>query len=442
MPLFKHQKGFVPFLIIAVMAIIGVGAVALFPSLQSAGKSVSGVFDINGVIPANSQVTVMYKEADSTSYISSNTYPATDNSTWMVNNLSSKTLYDFKAQLVVNGQPSVESTVIQTSAPATNEVLTLNIPSAPTGKTVSITGIIRVNGYIPQGATITIQGKKVEAKGYTTVTRGVPAQETQVGTFPSAEEGQSYNVKGTLWSSTGKQIGESSVITVTAPAAHELLIINSTAAAPTSESSTGVEISGVIQLNGDVPTGSTVVVYQRPSGTGEYQVAQDSLPAVNGTVWKWMGALPGKYYDIFATVKVAGDPNQTHDDLGTSNTLTVAAPATNQTLKIDTGYQLSGPVGDVKMVCNTHNSDNTWSASLQFETIDGAETYWLQLGTNNGGNDLINQTQAAQDSDYQKVNTTIKDSVVYYARYAYKNVADLSTSNFSPFSPVTNVKCP
>ncbi len=111
---------------------------------QPAIVTVSGSFNINGVIPPNSSVSLGVRPTGTSQFnIVASNLPANNGGAWSWSGASSGTSYDFQAYVVTNGgQTNISSQILTTNAPAANEILTINapnIPPAPTGTTMTNT---------------------------------------------------------------------------------------------------------------------------------------------------------------------------------------------------------------------------------------------------------------------------------------------------------------
>jgi len=202
----------------------------------------------------------------------------------------------------------------------------------------------------------------------------------------------------------------------------------------------GFKVSTYVTLNGSAPRGGTFVLLERtPPGSGNFNVALDGISPVTGTQFSWNGAKAGTQYELVVTLK-----NSSKNDVATSNSVIVTAPATGANFTINSNLSLQPPQSPVTLSCGNKNaSNNTWSATVNYPSVPGAQAYWLQLGTTNGGNNLVNVTQLAASGNFQTVNVNLNDSVTYYARYAYSYSPNPTTNNYySSFSGSYSFKCP
>ncbi len=427
---------------------------------QAPQATVSGIFDVNGVIPSGASITLTQKEYYSgaqPSVFASN-LPVVDKSPWSFAVAGTGKTYEIQAQVIVNGVVVASSSPLDVTAPADEEVLALNI-EAPQQQPVitAISGTVTVNGYIPEGSTITVQGRKLGAQKFTTIAQGLPGQTRQALDYTKALSGTTYEVQGTLLDTSGQVIGTSNILTVTAPASNEVLVLNSSALAPTpapsptpvvvtqnplptSQPTPPVAISGSINFNGAAPVNSRIVLFQKLMNDQNYQVALDNISPADGTTWQWNAPKNSTWYTLIAILKQRQNDG-TDKDIATSVPTTIAAPAVSVVMTINSGFSLSAPGGPISISCQTYNggpNQNTWNVGITFQAVNGAGSYWYQVGSTNGGTDLINS--AGQSNT---INTTIKNSTTYYARYAYASaaVAPLGSNQYSGFSSTTPLQC-
>lgn len=418
---------------------------------------ISGSFDINGVIPDGATITVYAKEANSTSKPQAFAagLPVADKSTWSFSEGVGNKNYTITGEIVANGTVIATSSPITVTAPADEEVLTFNIQSQnPTGTAV-ISGNITVNGYIPNDSTISIQGRKLGAQTFTTVAKNLPGQSRQFMSYATAVAGQTYEIQGTLVSQSGNIIGTSSLITITAPATNEALIINSSAPvptpiptptsnpnqpSPTPQPQAGGTISGNINFNGAAPANSRIVILTAPGNTSNYTVSVNNVTPVDGATWSWSGAAPSTWYNVMAVLK-QHNSNGTDTDIAYSTPVTIASPATGVVLSINSGVSLSAPGGPITVNCQQYNggpNQNTWNVAITFQTVPGAQSYWYQIGSTSGGNNVVNTANTSNT-----INATFNNNTTYYAQYAYANVpvASLGSNEWSGFSSPTSLQC-
>lgn len=423
---------------------------------------VSGNFNINGVIPAGASITLTKKEygSKSAAAIFASNLPVVDGSPWSFIKAASGKNYEIQAQVIVNGAIITTSAPLVITAPADNETLTINIEGKnQTGNTV-ISGNVEVNGFIPAGSSISVQGRQLGAQTFTTVAQGLPGKTRQFMSYTTAVPGTTYEVQSILKNAAGQTIGTSSILTLTAPALDETLVINSGAAPvptlpaggtpstpPASEPTATAQppagsttIAGSINLNGATPPNARIVVFYAPLNSTNNQVAVNNVSPTNGATWSWTSAQNATWYTLFAVLK-QHNSNGTDTDIATSAPVTVAAPAANITFTLNSGFSLSAPGGPITVNCQTYNSgpnQNNWNVQITLGTVPSAQSYWIQLGNNSGGNNILNT--ASQSNTF---NAIFNNSTTYYAQYAYSNVAvaPLGSSEYSPFTSGTPLQC-
>lgn len=429
-------------------------------SNENSSILISGSFDINGVIPSGATITVYQRSSGSTSTPNAfaASLPVTDGSHWSFTGGAENKTYEISAEVTLNGSVIANSDVISVTAPADDEVLTLNIETEnPTGSAV-VSGNITVNGYIPTGSTISVQGRRLGAQTFTTVARNLPGQTRQFMSYATAIAGATYEIHGTLVSSSGDVIGTSNLITLTAPAVNESLTINSSAVMPTPSPTLGASpnstpqstsspqpsgssaISGNINFNGAAPANSRIVILTAPGNSSNYTVAVNNVTPVDGATWTWSGTTPSTWYNVMAVLK-QHNSNGTDTDIAYSTPVTIASPATGVVLSINSGVSLSAPGGPITVNCQTYNSgpnQNTWNVTITFQTVPGGQSYWYQVGNTSGGNNIVNTANTSNT-----VTATFNNNTTYYARYAYANVpvAPLGNPEWSGFSSATSLQC-
>lgn len=420
-------------------------------SKSATANSISGVLDINGMVPEGTTFDITATTSNNSTPITlASGLTANDDDTWQYTNAEPGESYTIQATAFSNGQQIAQSSPITVTAPATNVDLRLNI-TGDSNEAASISGGIVVNGFIPAGSTITIQGRQQGAQNFNNVVTNLAAKPRQVMTYANATAGTTYEVQGTLYNAAGTSIGTSGLVVVTAPAANEVLTINSSAqapspspapgASPTPPAQSNAQISGTVTLNGVAPPNSRITIFQKPYNSSNYQLAVDNITPVTGVSWTWTNPAPSTWYDVIAILKQKNSDG-TDTDIATSAPASVAAPATNVNLTLNSSFQLSPPTGAITMSCG-NQSGNIWNPSVTFTAVPNAQSYWYQIGTTNGGYDLTNGTANANGTSNLTINVQFHEGVTYYARYAYANQPNLGIGNsqFSPFSTTQQMSC-
>jgi hypothetical protein len=107
----------------------------------------SGTFDINGVIPDGASIII--KRVNAASSSDTDTYPqhfpAVDQGTWSMDDITNGKTYTITATMVVNGKTIAVSAPLEVTAPASDETLIFNIPSTQPAGAAVISGNIRVD---------------------------------------------------------------------------------------------------------------------------------------------------------------------------------------------------------------------------------------------------------------------------------------------------------
>ncbi len=441
----------------------------LFPQKNSV---ISGVFTLNGVIPAGSTLTLYARNAgsqDTFTEIASNISPK-DLISWQDTKTIAGNSYQIKAGLFVNGKLQSYSNTITVKSPIVNEVLTFNLATEnPTGQ-ASISGMLTINGYIPANATVSVEATTSGAI-FTPIASLSAANQVSFQ-YRNAIAGQTYTTKAILFDAKQTDIGESSVQTIVAPAIDQQYTITSNAIAPqlptttltkgltptlqvtitptplattspTITQSKPASMSGTIQFTGQAPLNSRIVIFERPTGTTNFQLAVDNLPPSNGTAWFWNGGLSNTSYDTIAILKQK-QSNNTDVDITDSSIVALTPPVTSGLLTINSTYTLPAPSPNISVACGTYNGNTlSWASSISFQSLNGAQSYWFEIGTTDGGTDLANITQNAANSTNQVIAENLKNGTTYYAKYAYSGAANLTAGSgqFSPLSSSVQLKC-
>lgn len=217
------------------------------------------------------------------------------------------------------------------------------------------------------------------------------------------------------------------------------LLQNNTSSNPStspSSSSGSSTISGTINLIGSAPSGSSLVIAARPTGSGEQsKVVIDGITAQNNASWSWNQAQDGVRYDLFAVLK--GKSGSVDIDYASSPSSTVKAPYQGQVFIVDAGYALSAPTGNATVSCTTHLTNNSWNTTVSYPAVTGAKMYRVRIGTTSGGNDLLDVTLNAQS-----VTPNLNDSVNYYFRYSVASVSYPTAYQYSSYSTASTIRCP
>lgn len=402
------------------------------------GSVLSGEFDINGVIPEGATVTVMVQAEGSNGYTPvASGLPAVDGTNWKWTNATRGTTYSVKAQLMQGGKAYGDSQTAQLVAPTRREVLVINSDYRSSNNTPQygpISGTIDLNGAVGPQSNVTLYQKKTSEENFTEITNQIQAVDGAAWKWGGAVSGEDYEMKATLFVN-GQASGTSQIITVTSPASNEVLKINSTYQAPPEQ----VSISGTVVINGPIPSNSTVTIYaQGPNDKSPVSVIS-GLAANETTSWNWTKATQGYTYTMSASVMQNGN------DQGDSQTITVTAPASNEVLIVTLG-KAGGPTvqppNSPTAQCVSQNNGQ-WTVNLNYQSVNGANSYWIQVGSNYKASDILNTFVRWSGTGTQTYSlNTINNGTTYYAQYATSTCSTCtSSSQFSPFSNVLTFSC-
>jgi hypothetical protein len=368
--------------------------------------------------------------------------------------------------VVLSNRPTVNTT---SQPPVTREFTLSGDVTVPVGtKTATILGSIAVSGIIPEGSTINVEAKQIGNKEFTTVVQNIPAKANQTFSYTKATGGTNYDMKVTLLDPTSKVIGTSQTITVSAPSLNAQFSVHSEVPSisptpiptpmPTGQANitptpvpatetptpsptpTPSSLSGNISFHGAAPINSRIVVLQELANGSPYRVAVDDLVPVDGTLWHWDDSISGNSYSVIAILKQKqSDGNDI--DIASSAPVTVTAPRGFIVLTVNSYYTLTKPTANSSVTCTTYNggpNQNTWNVTVNFPTFTGAQSYWLEIGTTDGGSNIVNTSGSTL-----AVSAVFNNNTTYYARYAYAAVAGVDTGSgqYSAFSDSTRLSC-
>lgn len=398
--------------------------------------TVTGTIDFEGYAPPDSYIAISERMQGRTDFrdVVSGLVPGKD-TTWVWKDATHGTNYEIKALLKVRGKELQESTLTNISAPATGVALTIASEQKPQQpQQVAIAGFINVDGYIPQGSTLTVLTRPTGKGNFTPAVSGLPAQDNTRWSWNSAISGTTYDISVQMQNPTGGLISSNVSKTITAPAAGLLFSVSSTAQPP-APAITGV--SGTIAVNGDILSNSYITLGTRKTGTASFTQAASNLSATNGVSWNWNGAQSGQQYDIQAYLWVNGQP------FAQSSILTLTAPSDNNQLTINAQQQIAAPAGGtINTSCNGQQNSN-FQVTINYNTnanVQNAQQYRVVVTQASNGNQVINTTLTPGSPNQQQTLTTgyqFISGTTYYAQYAYST----NSNSFSPLSPSVQFSC-
>lgn len=406
--------------------------------------SVSGIVDFAGLKPSEGdkeKVKIYYRKG-SDEYIDTEiSVPLQDNVKWVWDKAEEGTTYNFKAVLYTEDDKKIkDSSTIEATAPATEEVLVLNITWADLPDQiakeypVSISGIVIVNGYIPAGSKIYGMGRLSETE--TDFVKGMTsdAKSKTEWKWDKALNGRSYEIFAELVDAKGNILAKSNTFHKAAPYSDGNLTINSKAVPPVQKAT----ITGTVRISGRIKDGSHADIHIRKAGTSEWQTVTSVSASTTSVAWEWKEAVAGSRYDVKA---VLDNPDVNAEDQG-SNTMTVTAPATDLLFKIDSGLTLKAPSDTPKLVECT-KKDGQWRAKLKYEGVSGATKFWIHVGDGpSESNTKDSKYDAPKSTSSLELEQKVDKGKNYYTRYAYTNCKDCSSNgSYSSFSEELKFKC-
>lgn len=408
--------------------------------------------------------------------------PLEDRAAWSWNQALPGIHYEFEAVLSLEGQEIDRTDTQQVTAPARNVEMALNVTwsdlpgdvSRP--ETTNLAGKVTVNGYIPENSVLEVysapKGEEYEVEAFTpemlrqsTLLASVRNPQTSNDwSWDQAKPDETYEVIGVL-RHNGQIIGTSLQL-LTAEAGQRMLFLtlNSMAEAPetTDEtSSTPIDdsllalgsaegrvlgattgnstISGVVYLQGPEQEGTSLLMLWKKPGDANYQVINRyPYPSQAGTVWQWSGAQAGQAYEIMAALQVNGNNSST-----APTPLTVTAPATNVNFTMNTWYVIPTTTGTPVFQTCLNRSGNSWQAQISIPPIQGAQQYWVQVGTTtNSGNVWNQQFSAGGNNQNFTVKVPAQENQQQFVQYSYATCDQCQgDDNFAPFSTSVGFTC-
>ena len=395
--------------------------------------------------------------------------------------------YDLMATFYINGEAIKSSEVTTVTAPALNVELALAIhhEDLPLGSHIdveelTIGGMIDVNGYIPEGAKLTVYETGQSEKSQV-IQIIAPVQSQNNWQWADAKN-ESYVIDVILADAQGKQIGAAEQ-TINAQLAdqHIALLINSqaqppatpapaptpvavaptpapasAAPAPTAAPSqpapapspsptpapvTTAKISGYINLNGPLDNNSSLLVLWRHPGETDYREAlRINNPDNTSQYFEWDGAKVGQQYEMTVALQV----NESNTSTAPQSKI-VTAPAAKVNFTFNTYFLVPTPNGNPRLgSCSDHSGD-TWTANLVIPSNKNAGNYLIQVGDSSESNptNLMNKVVrvAGLTSDYL-FTVQVRNNQSTWVRYAMSYCINCSDhNNFSPWSPAVNFSC-
>lgn len=414
--------------------------------------SVSGTFEYNGIKPQTGEagsVYIEYREyntGDSFQRLPNYVFPLQDGYQWEVKDVPVGVLVDARAVIELNsGEILARSTnTLTVSAPSTSNTFEFNVTMdmipgyVLEANPVSLGGTITINGYIPSGSTMSMYAKTLSEADFTEVVRNTPVNGTNtVWEWKQAIPGTVYQLKTEAYDSNGALFASSNVGEKAAPSSNANFVITSRAVDPSTQPKT-VNVSGTVKVNGNYSDESEIRVKARVVGTDEYTSIAVVNPSNSAVAWSWTEAISGTQYDIKPFLVESGK-----SDIE-GNKVTTNAPASGLALEISSIQKPDEPDNEpTLMSCESASQDGKYNAKLEFDNVDDADRYWLQVGKSEGASDVNNSFVNNSGSNNAILVTTINGDQNYYARYAYTECDDCTgTDSYSDFSDTLKFTCP
>lgn len=417
-----------------------------------ANSAISGVIDLNGNAPSGSTITIATRKVGASQFdvVVKGIQPA-NGAAWVWKESKAGNHYQLQATLESNGVQITQSEIVTVASPASEEILTINVPSVPTTDTATISGTVDINGLIPVKSTLTIVQRPAGITNFSTAVSGIPAADGATWVWSNAQSGAKYEIKAYIVVNNSNFAESKRIITASAPATDEVFTFNlpSTTTPTTAPSAVtptispnAKGISGTINLNGNVPNGATITISTRVSGQTGFNNVLGGLAAQDGTQWNWTGAQPGVSYDMQANLITGGNT------IATSVTLTITAPAGGEVLTLNYGSgNLPVPPLSPGVYClNQGGSNNQWNANISYHSVNGAAVYWIQIYDTNNNSVFSSQippnNQQLPTTYNFNTNNLFNTGSTYYVQYAYSTCATCTnTYSYSPFTPTTQFTC-
>ncbi len=251
----------------------------------------------------------------------------------------------------------------------------------------TISGSIKYNGVKPDDPSqgkVVVEQREIGETQYEIAVDNLPLEDNASWAWKEAEEGKTYQLRAYV-QYQGKRVSESSTTTATAPANGQNLTFNVTAEdIPSSGGDTStstVTISGTLNLNGYVPSGSFVNILSREGSSGDFQTLSQGIPAVDGRKLTWSTAKAGVYYTFRGQLfDVNGNP------IGTSEDVSIVGPASSQILTIDSIAQAPAEKTSItgQVILNGPTQPNSTILLLQRKPGDKNYTAFDRIAANSG----------------------------------------------------------
>lgn len=423
-------------------------------------SSIDGRLSFSGIKPqedGDGIVTLWQRELGSNEFRKIDTIvELRDQASWIFADANTNKTYEIKASISSGGYFIKDSNVLIVTAPAISQVLDFNvaledIPSQLLAQArnklnqyiaensevkVTVSGLVELNGYIPDGSKIIVfQRKRGENDVFQVIDNNIAAVDGASFFWSGARLGQEYGFIAKLFDSSGINIGDSEIVSRVAPSNSVLLVINSTATTPPVEKPRVAVISGFVELNGAVPDGTSVLILQRKPGEIDYKEIE-RLSAKNGITWSWNQVIPGQVYEIEAALQYQ------LENVSTSNMITVAAPASNEKLILNSGWTAPAPGSMPTASCRERKGTDQVRVKLTYPRVENATQYHIFVGSKPGYSDIFNRSFGVVSEDIVIDDFYVDAGKEFYTAYAVAYCSNCAgNSYFSGSSPSLQFKC-
>jgi hypothetical protein len=212
--------------------------------------TVSGAIAINGFIPSGSVVNIYGRKAGTKDEFKEalSDLPAKPTMTFAYKNAVAGETYEYQAELYNSSGTFIgQSNYITVTAPANNELVTINSTAQAPSQKATITGNIKLNGNLQQGSTVLLLQRKSGQTDYQVIDR-YPANKSIDYTWNGATAGVVYDITAALQVNE-QNTATGNVVTVTAPATGVNLTIDTNFNLQPPTSTPQVSCGGADQTN-------------------------------------------------------------------------------------------------------------------------------------------------------------------------------------------------
>ena len=151
------------------------------PVSPTQGALITGVVNIDGTSPNDAIVVFLQREANTTGdFVQFHSHSAVfDDKEWHFDSATAGKSYEIKASVRSGKSVLAESSPIFITAPAQDEMLTVELPTQQTvtPAVAAISGMVGIDGYVPDGATIVMESRTAGTPNFAIVIENIPAKD-------------------------------------------------------------------------------------------------------------------------------------------------------------------------------------------------------------------------------------------------------------------------